>query len=207
MVFDLDGTLADTVQDLWLGLLEALRIHRLPDVGLPIVLGSLHGGLEATARAALKELGAAEVPFQAFSSVYAASYRQREHRSTRLYDGASELLKSLEARGVAIGVCTNKDAEDAARLLRRLGIAHFFNCVTGPGTTGFPKPSPQPLLHTLKQLDCNPEHSVFIGDSTVDADCAAAAGVPFIFHSSGFGMDSLPGYGAKFKHYGEIIAA
>lgn len=207
VVFDLDGTLADTVQDLWLALLDALRGHGLPGVGLPVVLRSLHGGLLETARAALAELGETKVSYGAFSLTYAHAYRQRGHQATHLYDGAAVLLDALTARGIPVGVCTNKDAADATALLRRLGVGHYVNCVIGPDTTGFAKPAPEPLLHTLKRLGCSPAQAVFVGDSAVDAECAAAAGVPFVLHANGFGAAALAQYRARFEHFGELLAS
>ncbi len=207
VVFDLDGTLADTAQDLWWALTEALQAHGLGAVGMGLVLRTLHGGLEATARAALAELGATDVGLDGFCADYAASYRRRDHRATRLYDGAAALLGVLASRGVGVGVCTNKEQAEAQRLLSRLGVARHIACVAGPDTTGFAKPDPRPLLHALACLGQSPADAVFIGDSEVDARCAAAAGVPFVLHAAGFGAAALSGQAVPaFRRYVQLLA-
>lgn len=206
LVFDLDGTLADTVIDLWLALNAALRDCGLPDVEAGLVRASLHGGLEGTAQAALLLLRADSAVLPQLSRRYAMHYRWRAHTSSSLYAGVRELLDVCRARDVALAVCTNKSRSEALALLSKLGIADHFACVIGGDTAARPKPHPAPLLEALHALGCEAHEALLIGDSYVDAQCACSAGVEFVLHAGGYGGPHELGYpvAARFLRYGEL---
>lgn len=189
LVFDLDGTLADTVADLWLALNAALRDCGLAAVDIDLVRGSLHGGLEGTAQAALQRLQADRGMLAELIRCYVLRYHSRAHAASTLYAGVEDLLQRCTRREVAMAVCTNKSRSEAIALLERLGIANRFACVVGGDTAPLPKPHPAPLLQALHELGFEAHQALLIGDSHVDAQCAGRAGVDFVLHSGGYGND------------------
>lgn len=206
LVFDLDGTLADTVTDLWLALNAALRDCGLADVEAGLVRASLHGGLDGTAQAALLLLRADSAALPQLCRLYAEHYRARAHESSSLYAGVRELLDVCRVREVALAVCTNKSRSEALALLSKLGIADHFACVIGGDTAARPKPHPAPLIEALHALGCEAHQALLIGDSHVDAQCACSAGVEFVLHAGGYGGPHELGYpvAARFLRYGEL---
>jgi len=207
VVFDLDGTLVDTFDDLWIGLNTALAQHDLPGASRDAVLANVHLGLEGTVRAVLSDLDAEASRTAAIARSYEAAYRARDHAGSSLYPGVREFLDACARHGRAMAVCTNKAADDARDLLSLLKVADFFHVVTGIDTCGFAKPHPAPLISTLERLRSVSQAAVFIGDSVVDARCAANAGVAFLLHESGYGAgDALAfGCGGRFRSYGELV--
>ena len=123
-----------------------------------------------------------------------------------LYEGVRAFLEQCEDRGLTLTVCTNKGRQDAAVLLAKREIEGFFSCVVGADTAGHPKPHPAPLLHALEATGARVSRSLLIGDSHLDAECAARAGVPFLFHAEGFcaSMQLAFPVAARFHKYGEL---
>jgi phosphoglycolate phosphatase len=187
-VFDLDGTLVDTLPDLAGALNQALRESRLPAVPAPLVRASLHAGLEGSVAAALVYLNA---PAEMRGLVLA---RYRRHYDLGLalrsapYPGVARLLAAVAARREPMAICTNKPQRQAEALLSALGLNHHFAVVVGADTCSERKPHPLPLLHALRRLGGPPEEALFVGDSEVDAACAAAAGVPHLWFAGGYGV-------------------
>ena len=207
IVFDLDGTLADTVPDLWLALNSALAECGLDPVPRALVLRSLHGGLEESAAAALQSQRATATALPALLQSYSRHYRQRAHAASALYAGVPALLAACRQRGHVMAVCTNKGRNDALALLARLGIAGYFANVTGGDTAGHAKPHPAPLLHALLELQVPPAQALLIGDSHVDALCAARAHVNFMLHGAGYGGAEALRHpaAARFLDYRELV--
>lgn len=207
LVFDLDGTLANTATDLWLALNCALAECGLPEVGIELVLGSLHGGLEETARTAGGRLAGDVAVWRQLCRSYARHYQQREHASSVLYDGVLALLDAGRQRGAVLAVCTNKSRDEALALLDRLGIKGHFDCVVGGDNAAFRKPHPGPLLQALAEMSMRPDQALLIGDSHVDAQCAAAAGVTFVLHTGGYGGARAGAClaHARFHDYRELV--
>jgi phosphoglycolate phosphatase len=207
IVFDLDGTLVDTLDDLWRGLNTALEQQELPPAARELVLANIHLGLEGTARAALSHSGIDASRIAAAVDTYQRAYRNREHAGSVLYPGVRDFLDSCARHGQAMAVCTNKATDDARTLLTLLKIADFFPVVTGIDACGLAKPHPAPLNLTLEQLGRAPGEAVFIGDSVIDAQCATSAGVAFLLHESGYGAHDALAFGCqgRFHSYGELF--
>lgn len=186
-VFDLDGTLVDTLPDLTLALDTALADLGLPVVGAALVRASLHGGIDGSVDAALAHLQAPT----ALRGLLLARYRQHYDaaltRHSRAYPGVHELLERLRQRGDRLAVCTNKQQAQAQRVLGSLGLAPFFGMVVGADTCGQRKPHAAPLLHAIAALGGPRAQALFVGDSEVDRACAEAAGVDCLIFGSGYG--------------------
>lgn len=208
LVFDLDGTLADTGEDLWRALNAALQDVGRPGVPLDVVLESLHGGLPATAAAALRGARVSDRLARDVLEAYRLHYGRRDHAATRLYPGAAAFLASRAAAGTRLAVCTNKAKADAMALLERLGIARCFDVVVGYDSTRRPKPDPEGLQGILRRWGLGRAQAAFIGDSVVDAQCAAAAQVPFVLHAAGYGARDVEARAvqARFQAYAELAS-
>jgi phosphoglycolate phosphatase len=206
VVFDLDGTLVDTFDDLALALDSALDEFGLPPAPRDAVLADIHRGLDDTARAILRLQGIDTAMHENIAAAYRKHYRQRAHAASRLYPDVTAFLAACRQRGCAMAVCTNKLTADADELLALLGIADYFAAVIGIDSCGAAKPDPAPLWHTLEQLACPPDSAVFIGDSEIDAACAKNAAVPFLLHEAGFGAKAALAIGCagRFNCYREL---
>ncbi|MFN3494382.1 MAG: HAD family hydrolase [Hydrogenophaga sp.] len=191
IVFDLDGTLVDTLEDLTAALDSALLRNGLAAAPRSVVLSQLHLGLEATARAVLSLQGVDGARHPKVVDDYLAHYAERAHRSSHLYAGVAAFLTACLQQERQLAVCTNKPHRDAVELLAMLGVHDCFGLIVGIDTCGVGKPDPLPLLWTLERLGCAIDEALFIGDSQVDAECAARVGVEFLLHGGGFGADEV----------------
>ena len=117
---------------------------------------------------------------------YLPVYRGCATERTTLFAGARQVLDDFAARGVRMGVCTNKPNDISRRILEDLGVAHHLPVVVG-GDGGLPrKPDPAPLLSALRSLGVSPDGAVMVGDSAADVGAARAAGVPIVLVTFGY---------------------
>lgn len=188
LVFDLDGTLADTAPDL-LSTLSAVLSRR----GHPVeVDASFRDGIGHGARYlveyALKRQGLRfDVPtLDALHADFIQHYRENISVGTRLFPGTEALLDRFETAGWKFAVCTNKPEGLSRLLLGNLGVAGRFVAICGGDTFRSRKPDPLHLLETIAASSCAPEGSIMVGDSRTDLDTARAAGIPMIGVTFGY---------------------
>jgi phosphoglycolate phosphatase len=179
VVFDLDGTLVDTIGDLTAALNRTLSDLDLPPHSESTVKDMVGGGLAKLLERGLAAHGASLTGADHDEAVarlldhYAASPADR----SRLYPGAREALSALRDAGLACGLCTNKPEPTARDLLQALGIADAFGHIQG-SEAGFPKkPDPAGLAHVVRALGATPDTALMVGDSVVDVETARAAGL------------------------------
>ena len=214
-VFDLDGTLVDTLPDLCAALAEAMHelgLQSLPQAVLNgLVRASLHGGLQGSVQAVLAEAQASQALMQPLLTTYEACYGRRLCERSRPYDGVPEVINRLLDQGAPMAVCTNKSARQATEILEALDLLSSFQLVVGADTCTHRKPSPVPLLYAIAQLGGEPLEALLVGDSEVDRACAEAAGVPLLWHASGYGerMDTIDGVNspAYFMRWRSLLRA
>jgi phosphoglycolate phosphatase len=187
IVFDLDGTLVDTLPDLHGALNAALASLELPPIPPELVRHSLHDGLEGSARAAGRALGLDIARIDALIDAYRRHYEAEPVRRSAAYPGVQAVLARLLARGRRLGVCTNKAASQAREVLRALGLLDAFDIVVGADSCAHRKPDPRPLLLAIDALDGRPADALLVGDSPVDTACARAAEVDCLIHAGGYG--------------------
>jgi len=176
VLFDLDGTLADTAPDLGYALNTLLDEHRrqaLPyDVIRPV---ASHGA------AALIELGfdmdRGDPHFGPLRERYLEIYRANLARATKLFPGMQELLDALPVREINWGIVTNKPAFLTEPLVSELGIAADAACVVSGDTTANRKPHPEPLLHACRLAGSRPEECLYVGDAQRDIEAGRLAGM------------------------------
>lgn len=205
VVFDLDGTLVDTLPDLARCLDQALLDEGLPAAGPALVRRSLHGGLEGSVDAALAG-GMAVFRRAAVLARYRALYDADPARASRPFAGVVPLLQRLRQRRCPMAVCTNKTEATARRVLQRLGLAEGLDVVVGADTCGRRKPDPAPLRLALAMLRTDADQALMVGDSPVDRDVACAAGLRCLIFGGGYGgpgLEDLP----RFDDYRQLLAA
>lgn len=196
-IFDLDGTLADTAEDLLNAANAVLGPEDLPLLD-PVRDKAFAGrGGRSMIRRSLslagrREDGAAEVALtdRLYPSLL-ESYRGGLAVHTRLFDGVLACLDQLETEGWRLGVCTNKPEGLAVPLLGALGIAERFDAILGADTLPVRKPDPEHFRETCRRIGADPARSVMIGDTSTDRNTALAAGVPCVLVSFGFAAEPL----------------
>ncbi len=176
VLFDLDGTLADTAADLATAL-NRLRVRH----GLePMALATLRPYASHGARGLLAQgFGVApeDERFGPLRQAFLELYEDALCVHSRLFDGAARLLSEIEARGLRWGIVTNKVEYLTFPLLDRLGLRQRAGCVVCGDTTPFPKPHPEPLRFAAKTLAVPPARCVYVGDGERDMQAAREAGM------------------------------
>lgn len=190
VIFDLDGTLVDSAGDLADAVDRLLAEHGLPPVGVDATRRMVGDGARKLLARAFAHVGhaIAETDFEAAYARFLEIYENELGDTTRLYPGAHACLDSLRARGMPLGLCTNKPAVPTRHLLERLGLTEVFGAVIGGGDTPELKPHPLPLLTVVQRLGARPETALYVGDSRTDLETARAAGIPIALIPSGYGQ-------------------
>lgn len=188
VVFDLDGTLADTAVDIQRALNRALASDDLPPLEVATVRLMIGGGPTLLVSRALKKLGVdtGQYVIDRLTDVFYDEYVRQENVGTTLFEGAEICLERLRSVGTRIGMCSNKPDELCRKLVTELGVSGYFDVIQGSGT-GLPrKPDPAPLLKTIERLGTLPQASLYVGDSETDVLTARAASVPVVLVSYGY---------------------
>jgi phosphoglycolate phosphatase len=176
VLFDLDGTLADTAPDL-AGALNALLVEngRQP---LPYEIIRPQVSHGATALITLGFGLAAGAPgFEALRQRLLVIYRAGLCRETRLFPGMAEVLAALRARGCNWGVVTNKPAFLTEPLMAALGLGADAACIVSGDSTTNRKPHPEPMLHACALAGSRPEQCLYVGDAERDVTAGKTAGM------------------------------
>jgi N-acetyl-D-muramate 6-phosphate phosphatase len=183
VLFDFDGTLADTAADL------AAALNRMREKrGLaPLAPATVRPYASMGARGLLRigfDMTPEDQRYAAMREEFLDLYAQRVCVETRLFPGMAELLAGLQARGLRWGVVTNKSKRFTERLLPLLGIRP--DCVVCGDSTPHLKPHPASLLLASKQLDIRPTQCIYVGDDLRDVQAARAAGMRSIAVEYGY---------------------
>ena len=188
VLFDLDGTFADTAPDLAYALNETLL--RFGGAALPYERIRPHVSHGATA---LIRLGFGLEPgsdaFEARRRVLLDVYQANLCRDTRPFDGIPAVLDALEANALAWGIVTNKPSWLTDPLMALLGLATRAGCVVSGDTTPTPKPHPAPILHACAQLGVPPARCVYVGDAQRDIEAGRRAGTATLAVGFGYLQD------------------
>jgi phosphoglycolate phosphatase len=196
VVFDLDGTLIDSVADIAHALNRALALHDLPPFPVEQVKAMVGGGVPQLVERALIAHGLTARELLPLAADFIQYYRQNLTAHTTLYDGAAELLQQLKGEGRRLGLCTNKQHDLAVETLKELGLTKYFLAVEGERAGHPRKPDPTPLRKVLAALGASPGNAAMVGDSAADIGCARAAGVLSIALNSGYSSAGTEALGA-----------
>jgi 2-phosphoglycolate phosphatase len=177
VLFDLDGTLADTAGDLG-GAVNHLRIER----GLaPMALELLRPHASAGARGLLAvgmDIHPAHPQYEQYRQEFLAAYERCLADTTVLFEGMAQVLDELEARGLKWGVVTNKPHRFTMPVMQGLGLVERCGVIISGDSTAHAKPHPLPLLTACEQLGVVPAATLYVGDDLRDIQAAQAAGMP-----------------------------
>jgi len=196
VVFDLDGTLIDSIGDIADALNATLATRGLPALPEDQIKQMVGAGVPELVRRGLSAHGVDADDIEPFVRELVERYSAKPVACTRLYDGGAELLAGLAAREVKLAICTNKPQAITELVLEELGIKSHFGAVVGT-TADLPrKPDPAMLRAALDQLGVAAFNAIMIGDSASDVGAARALGVPIIVLRSGYGNGAPEDLGA-----------
>lgn len=174
VLFDLDGTLTNTLEDIADAMNRALRLHGLPEWPVDAYRYLVGDGAKKLAERAVRDRQELALSVQ---KEYQAYYQEHTRVKTKPYDGVPELLRTLQARGVPMAVFSNKPDADTKNV-----VAHFFpdiafSVVRGQ-MEGVPvKPDPTGALAAAEALGVSPAEVLYLGDTSTDMCCARHAGM------------------------------
>lgn len=184
VIFDLDGTVLDTLGDLANAVNAALEMHAFPTHSFEQVRVMVGNGVANLIRRATPE-GTTDEKCAEVLADFKAYYREHVNDITKPYDGILPLLNALKAAGVKVGINSNK--YDAA--LQNLCHIHFeglYDYAVGESEVTPRKPDPTAAKRIMEAVGAKPEETIYIGDSNVDLNTAANAGVDNAWVSWGF---------------------
>jgi len=187
VIFDLDGTLADTSGDLIAAANACFQARGLEDLLDPEAdkLTAFHGG-RAMLRLGFSRVGDLdEAQIDADYPKLLDHYRETIDVHTRLYPGTVDALDALRDDGYTLGICTNKPEALAELLVSRLGIRDRFASLVGADTLPVRKPDPVPLVAAIERAGGDLAKTVLIGDTETDVKTGDAIGVPVVLVSFG----------------------
>ncbi|STZ76421.1 HAD family hydrolase [Bergeriella denitrificans] len=188
VLFDLDGTLADTALDLGGALNALLRRRGYPEKSMSDIRPHASHGANG-----LLKIGAGITPehpeHAEWRQEYLAEYDRRYADETVLFDGINALLLELDARGLKWGIITNKPARFTDKLVPRLGFAVPPAVVVSGDTCGEAKPSVKPMHHACAQIGVAPEACLYLGDAERDMLAAKNAGMQAVLVDWGYISD------------------
>ncbi len=174
VLFDLDGTLADTI-----GLILSCYRHTMKThLGAAPPDAEWIRGMGTPLRVQLAAFARSPDEVEAMVDTYVTLQRQIHDEMVRSYEGIPEVLAALEAARVPMALVTSRRIEMTRRTLLCCGFAHHFRVIVTPDEVTHPKPDPEPVLLALQELGSPPpERTLFVGDSPHDIEAGRAAGV------------------------------
>ena len=188
VLFDLDGTLADTALDLGGALNTVLRRHNLPEKSIEEIRPYASHGV-----AGLLKIGVgmtAEHPdFAAWRQECLEAYSLCYADKTTLFDGVNEMIAELDKRGIKWGIITNKPMRFTDKLVPKLGFITPPAVVVSGDTCGEPKPSVKPMLYACRQIHADPQHTLYVGDAERDIQAGRNAGMTTVLAEWGYISD------------------
>jgi len=191
VLFDLDGTLADTAPDMARTVNEMRRRRGLAAVDVSLVRPHVSKGARGMICSAF-DITTEHPDFLPMREEFLDIYGRELCVDTVLFPGMAELLDTLEAEGLRWGVVTNKFERLARPILEQLGIAQRAGAIVGGDTCPRPKPFPDPLVFAASTMRVAPESTLYVGDDERDVQAARAAGMPVLVAGYGYLGDGTP---------------
>jgi len=173
VLFDLDGTLVDTIELL----LNSVRHAFEGRTGRAPTRAEWIAGIGTPLAAQLRPYAADESDLQALIEGYRSYQRAHHDPQTRCYDDVLVTVRRLHERGHPLGVVTSKAADIARRTIAHVGLEPYLRVIVDLESTTRHKPEPEPVLHAVQQLGATLSSTVFVGDSPYDMSSGNAAGV------------------------------
>lgn len=191
LIFDLDGTLVDSLPDIGHALNRTLVEAGRRAIRLDEVRDFVGDGMMTTMNRAFATTGG-ELPsgesYKIFQK-FIAYYRAQKPDPAQIYPHVPEVLDAFLAEGVRLGVCTNKQEAATLQLLDQLDLARRFSFIAGGDTFSVHKPHPDHVRGVIERLQVPAAACVMVGDSANDVRAAKGAGIPCLVVTQGYGMD------------------
>lgn len=185
MLFDLDGTIADTAPDLGYAVNQQRIARGMPELPIEAVRSHASSG----ARGLLKigfDIGPDDSGYEAMRDEFLSIYELNLARSSGLFPGMASVLSRIEQQGMQWGIVTNKAERFTFPLLRALGLLERSGVVICGDTTAHPKPHPAPLHAAADKLGVASTACIYVGDDERDVQAGQAAGMPVIVARYGY---------------------
>lgn len=209
VIFDMDGTLVDSITDV------AGAVNRvLADAGLAPIEGKLRNSLLGEGARlriqkafALRGENLDDTALRKRTDDFTRYYAENRLLHTRPYDGAKSVVEKLSRAGIRMGVCTNKDEKSARDILSALQLMPPISDVAGADTFGVQKPNPDHVLKLLQRMKVDPGRAILVGDSIHDVNAANGAGVAAAAVAWGYSTDPVVELGADYvlENFGDLL--
>jgi phosphoglycolate phosphatase len=211
LVFDLDGTLVDSLPDLVAATNHALSELSLPPLSTATLRQAVGFGARRMILDGLAQTGVTlpDPEIDRLLARFLAYYEPNIARETRPYDGAVAVLEGFRSAGARLAVCTNKRHALAERLLAALAIDGLFDAVVGGDSFPVCKPHPDHVRGAIRRAGGNPGAAVMVGDTGIDIAAARAAAIPVVACTFGYATEPVASLkpDAVISHYSELDAA
>lgn len=175
VLFDLDGTLLDTENDLLKALNTLRRTYQLEDLAPDVFRAVVNRGSKAMVKIGFN-IDETNENFDKLRNEFLALYEQHIIDSTNFFPQMDHLLTQLEARSIPWGIVTNKLTRHTLEILKRLNIYHRPACIICGDTLSTYKPDPGPILYACQLLNQDPKNCLYVGDAITDVVASKAAG-------------------------------
>ncbi len=176
VLFDLDGTLIDSIELIIDSYLHAFTVHGLPPLTREVIVA----GIGTPLRTVFREMGGSAVEIETWIASYREYNLTYHDQRVRPFPGTVEMVRRARAAGCRLGLVTSKNRHGAERGLRLVGLEGIMEVIVGADDVEHPKPHPEPVARALQTLGTAPADAVFIGDSTHDIHSGRGAGVTTI---------------------------
>ena len=208
VIFDLDGTLIDSLPDVMKALNAVLGHNNRRPLSTAETRSMIGGGADVLLQKAFRATGSplrhdnVIVCVEAFTSHYLSDHTSEN----RLFDGVRSALKVLSAQGTKLGVCTNKPHEMALSVLKSSELDQSLSVCIGKGQFPYHKPDRRHYDEVVAALGAEVQDSIYVGDSETDVETARNAHVPLILVSHGYSQKpaSMLGGDRLIKHFSEL---
>jgi phosphoglycolate phosphatase len=207
IIFDLDGTLVNTIPDVLLALNHTLKTFD----GAPIASDQVYELIGNGARFMIENAFAKSKTIFSRAEIdealacYLKFYREHPVVESKIYPGVLDILQHYKNENIALGICTNKPGVVVRVLLEELQMKQFFSAVLCGDEVSYPKPDAQHIYDVLIRMDCSRYSTVLVGDSHIDQLCAQNAGIPFIGASYGYDSATITSE-LRINHMNELPA-
>lgn len=188
VIFDLDGTLINSAPDLHAISNMVLAAHGHPPLSLETITSFIGNGIPKLVERCFEAVHSPleDEALENAIEMFLERYAKAPSKHSTFYPGVLETLDKLKEQGFVLGVCTNKTEKMADLIVEEMGLSSYFACVAGGDRIKEKKPAPEPLLNCAREMGCEPENFIFVGDSETDSATAEAAKVPFILFTEGY---------------------
>jgi phosphoglycolate phosphatase len=188
VLFDLDGTFADTAPDLHYALDQVLISQGRSPLPFEQVRPAVSHGSQAMLKVGF-DMRPGDVGYDPLRKAFLEIYLANIAKQTRLFDGMETLLTKFEQHDIRWGIVTNKPAWLTDPLLEALGLSKRAACIVSGDTTAHAKPHPEPILHACRLASAEPHRSIYVGDARRDIEAGNRAGTKTLIALFGYLAD------------------